>query len=475
MTTPAKRAARAVILAAGQGKRMKSTKAKVLHDVLGKPVLGRIIDALDALSLERIHIVVGHASEQVIDWLSSCSPKTPYSVHIQSPQLGTGHALQQVVPELKSFEGSLIVTVGDAPLQTAETLEKLLDSHQNANAVVSLLTTVVEDAKNYGRIVRDKQGKVIKIVEDKDATPEEKSIREINPAIYCFEWPGIASGLDSLKNDNRQAEYYLTDLIGWATDQGLPMASAIADDWREVAGINSRLELSEAIRLLRDRVIRKLALESGVTVLDPDSTWIAPEVEIGQDSTVLPGCHLIGNIAIGDGCLIGPHTVMEGAVRIGARTSIAQSLVVNSEIGDDCRVGPFAHVREHTVIANKCRIGNFVEIKKSEIDSNTNCSHLSYVGDATLGKQVNIGAGTITANYDHFTKLKSRTVIGDGSATGSNSVLVAPITIGKECSIAAGTVTTKDVPDGALAVARVRQENKEGYTARKKRGTPAVK
>lgn len=468
MTTENKRPVRAVVLAAGQGKRMKSSKAKVLHDVLGKPILGRILDALDQLGLEKIHIVVGHQSEQLIEWLAATPPKTPYSTHLQSPQLGTGHALQQVVPELGAFNGTLLVTVGDAPLQTAETLGHLVAQHQQGSAVVSLLTTFVEDVKNYGRIVRDKDQNVVKIVEDKDASPEEKAICEINPAIYCFEWPAITDGLNSLKNDNRQKEYYLTDLIAWAQSSKLPMTSTVAPDWREVAGINSRPELAEAARLLRDRVVSHLSLECGVTVVDPASTWISPEVQIGEDSTVLPGCYLTGSVSIGNDCVIGPHTVISGAVRIGSRSVVAQSLVVNSEVGSECRVGPFAHLREHTVVKDNCRIGNFVEVKKSDIASNTNVSHLSYIGDASLGRRVNIGAGTITANYDHYTGRKSRTTINDGASTGSNSVLVAPITVGKEASVAAGSVATRDVPEGALAVARTRQENKEGWAERRK-------
>jgi bifunctional UDP-N-acetylglucosamine pyrophosphorylase/glucosamine-1-phosphate N-acetyltransferase len=243
----------------------------------------------------------------------------------------------------------------------------------------------------------------------------------------------------------------------------------VAPDWREVAAVNSRLELAEVCRLMRDRTLERLMRDDGVTIIDPQSTWIAPEVSIGRDSVVLPGCYLIGDVVIGANCEIGPHTVMKSYVRTGDRCLLTQSLLVNAEIGNDCRVGPFAHLREHTVVSDKCRIGNFVEVKKSTIGATTNVSHLSYVGDATLGVKVNVGAGTITANYDHLTGKKCSTVIEDGASTGSNSVLVAPITIGKEAVVAAGTVATKDVAPGALAVARARQENKEGWVERKKR------
>jgi bifunctional UDP-N-acetylglucosamine pyrophosphorylase / glucosamine-1-phosphate N-acetyltransferase len=468
MTTSSKSPVRAVVLAAGQGKRMKSSRAKVLHDVLGKPIVGWILHALDHLAVEKIHVVIGHQAEQLQEYLSSNPPKQPFATHLQSPQLGTGHALQIVVPDFGNWSGTLLVTVGDTPLLSAKTLGDLIARHQAEKAVVSLLTAKVDDPKKYGRIVRDAKGEVLKIVEDKDATPEEKKLNEVNPAIYCFEWPAIAEGLNSLRNDNQQKEYYLTDLIEWAKKQGHKVSSHLVEDWREVIGINTRVDLAEAISLMRDRVVSHLALESGVTIVDPASTWISPTVEIGEDSVVLPGSYLIGDVKFGRECTIGPHTVTQGKVVVGDRTVVAQSLLVNSEIGSECRVGPFAHVREHAQVSDNCRIGNFVEIKKSSIAKKTNVSHLSYIGDAELGSRVNIGAGTITANYDHMTRTKSRTVIADGASTGSNSVLVAPIKLGVEAVVAAGTVATKDVPDGALAVARARQENKEGWAARKK-------
>lgn len=463
MTNQDQSRVRVILLAAGQGKRMKSTLPKVLHPVLGKSILSRVIDAVDALRAEHLHIVIGHEAEQVIRFLQNHPPVTPYSTHLQEPQEGTGHAVMQVVPALANFEGTLLVSVADTPLLTHSTLAKLVDTHRQTKSVVSLLTTKVDDPKNYGRILRDKQNNVVGIIEDKDASDEQKNIKEVNPAIYCFNWPAIKPGLEGLKNDNRQKEYYLTDLIGWAAKAKHKLSSALAEDWREVAGINSRLELAEAHRLLRDMTLHRLGLESGVTVVDPASTWISPEVEIGQDTTVLPGCHLVGNITIGPHCTIGPHTVMKGTVNIGRNCQITQSLIVNSAIGDNCTVGPFSHLRDGTDISSHVRIGNFCELKNTTVAAQTNVSHLSYVGDATVGSGTNIGAGTITANYSHRTKKKSRTVIGDNASTGSNSVLVAPVTLGDRASVAAGTVVTRDVPDGALAVGRVRQENREGW------------
>lgn len=465
---------RVVLLAAGQGKRMKSDKPKVLHEVLGKTVLGRILAAADQLSPEAVHVVIGHEAEQVKQFLAENPGNAPVSTHLQEPQLGTGHALVQVAPHLENFEGVLLVSVSDTPLLTGATLSALLAEHRRSGAVVSLLTTNVDDPKNYGRILRDGKGNVAGIVEDKDASAEQKKITEINPAIYCFSWPQAKEALSTLKNDNKQKEYYLTDVIAWAHLNGHQISSVLVPDWREVAGINSRQELAEACRLLRDITVTRLLMEDGVTVLDPSSTWIGPEVKIGKDSVVLPGCYLMGEITLGTGCTIGPHTIMKGRVLVGSNTSIFQSVVTDSEIGDNCRVGPFSHLRDNTVISDQVRVGNFVEIKKTTIARKTNASHLSYIGDASLGSGVNIGAGTITANYNHLTKIKSKTIICDGASTGSNSVLVAPIKVGEGAMVAAGSVATHEVPDGSLAIARPRQTNHKDWVTREKQKVTAV-
>ncbi len=460
---------RAVVLAAGQGKRMKSSRPKVLHQILGRTMLSRVLDALDALNLAHLHVVLGHMHEQVRQFLEGCPPATPWSAQLQLPQLGTGHALRQVAPALAGFSGTLLVTNADNPLIEPGTLAALIEAHRRDRAAVSLLTTVVEDARSYGRIVRDVTGAVVKIVEDRDATPEEKLITEVNPATYCLQWPAVEPGLRALTSDNQQKEYYLTDLVGWAAANKMTVASLVVRDWREVVGINSRLELAEAEGHLRDRVVRRLALESGVTICDPASTWIAPEVRIGQDSLVKPGCYLVGEIEIGTDCQIGPHTVMAGRVKVGDGSTVVQSHLANCEVGSLCRVGPFAHLREQARTADQVRVGNFVEIKNSSIGSRSNAAHLAYVGDAEVGSGANIGAGTVTANYDHISGKKARTVIGDGASTGSNSVLVAPVAVGCQASVAAGTVVTRDVPEGALAVGRARQENKPGWVASRKR------
>lgn len=464
------RPVRAIVLAAGQGKRMKSAKPKVLHEVMGKAILSRVIDAVSAVGLEHLHLVVGHSAEVVTDFVEKNPPAAPFSTHLQSPQLGTGHAVMQVAPALKDFEGTLIITVGDAPVLQGDTLVKLLEAHRQAKSVVTVLSTVVPDAKNYGRMVRDQNGKVRGIVEDKDASPGEKLINEINTGIYCIEWPAAEAGLSSLSCDNKQKEYYLTDLVAWAYHQKHNTETMVLTDFREVCGINSRVELAEATVHLRDITATRLMLESGVTIVDPSSTYISPEVKIGEETVVLPGCYLIGDIEIGSNCHIGPFTVMKGKVKVGNGTSVVNSHMNDSVVGDSVKVGPFAHMREGNVVGDGSKVGNFVELKKAQVGNKSNVSHLSYVGDATLGNNVNIGAGTITANYDHLTKKKARTVIKDGASTGSNSVLVAPVELGVEAVVAAGSVITKEVLDGALAIARGKQVNFEGWSEKRKKG-----
>lgn len=467
MSSRYRKPVRAVLLAAGQGKRMKSNLPKVLHPVLGKSILGRLLSAIDTLGVEHVHVVIGHGAEQVKAHLKENPPETPWSVHLQEPQLGTGHALMQVVPALEGFNGSLLVSVADCPLLKAATLEALINNHQKDAASFSLLTTVVDDPKSYGRIVRDAENRICSIVEAKDASPEQRNIREINPAIYCLEWPTLQDGLSALRNDNTQNEYYLTDLLAWSCEKGMKISDAPAD-WREVAGINSRLDLAECNEHLKNDTLTNLALESGVTIVDRHSTWIAPEVRIGQETIILPGCYITGNVEIGESCVIGPNTQIIGPSKVGSRSQVAHSVVNKCFLGEDCSVGPFAHLRDLANVGNDCRIGNYVEIKKSHIGNGSKVSHLSYIGDSTLGKEVNIGAGTITANYDRISGKKSKTIIGDYSSTGSNSVLVAPVVIGEDAMVAAGSVITKNVPDGSLAVSRAKQETKSGWVEKRR-------
>lgn len=464
---------RAVILAAGQGKRMKSSRPKVLHDVLGRPMISRVIDALTSLpnaKIEHLHIIVGHARDQLQEYLNK-NISTALTCHTQDPQLGTGHAVMQASPGLNeaNFKGNLIVTVGDAPLISSQTLQHLVEKHVNDKAVVTVLSTDVDNPAGYGRIVRDERKKVIGIVEDKDAMPSQKQINEINTGIFCLSWPQVENGLKSLKADNQQKEYYLTDLVEWAVNAGLPVSAVKAADCRSVMGINSRPELAKASRILSDITIERLTIQDGVTVVDPASTWIDPDVKIGPDSTILPNTHILAGSRIGSECVIGPNTVLKGKVEIGNKVHVNQSQISDSKIGDNCKVGPFAHLRDGNVVSENCKIGNFVELKNSTVGIKSNCAHLSYIGDTTIGTRTNVGAGTITANYDHMTKVKAKTTIGDDVAIGSNSVLVAPVTIGNEVVVAAGSVIVEDVPTSSLAIARGKQVNKDGWVENKKK------
>lgn len=464
---------RAVILAAGQGKRMKSSRPKVLHDVLGRPMISRVIDALTSLpnaKIEHLHIIVGHARDQLQEYLNK-NISTALTCHTQDPQLGTGHAVMQASPGLNeaNFKGSLIVTVGDAPLISSQTLQHLVEKHVNDKAVVTVLSTDVDNPAGYGRIVRDERKKVIGIVEDKDAMPSQKQINEINTGIFCLSWPQVENGLKSLKADNQQKEYYLTDLVEWAVNAGLPVSAVKAADCRSVMGINSRPELAKASRILSDITIERLTIQDGITVVDPASTWIDPDVKIGPDSTILPNTHILAGSRIGSECVIGPNTVLKGKVEIGNKVHVNQSQITDSKIGDNCKVGPFAHLRDGNVVSENCKIGNFVELKNSTVGIKSNCAHLSYIGDTTIGTRTNVGAGTITANYDHMTKVKAKTTIGDDVAIGSNSVLVAPVTIGNEVVVAAGSVIVEDVPTSSLAIARGKQVNKDGWVENKKK------
>jgi len=466
-----------VVLAAGLGKRMKSSEAKVLHPVLGKPIIWRVLRAIDGISkqvanLEKIHIVVGHNAEKVEAYVKQCTERKefqcPIFFHKQEEQLGTGHALMSAQAALNNFQGNVLVVPADCPLLTSDSLTTFLLEHKEKQSDLTILSAKLENPSGYGRIVKSEQDKVLSIVEDKDASAKEKQIKEVNTSIYCFNWKTIEKGLKELKNDNKQREYYLTDLIAWSVKAGHIVNCFVIGDWRLVMGVNSRVDLQLANKFLNEIVSDHFLLEGGVTIIDPLSTWIAPEVKIEPDTIILPGCWIIGDIQIGKACTIGPHTSIEGETQIGMQTKIVQSHLEDCSIGKACYIGPFAHLRAGATLADQVRIGNFVEIKNSTIDSLSAVGHLSYVGDTTIGKDTNIGAGTITANYDHITKIKAATIIEDGASIGSNSVLVAPVKIGKNAVVAAGTVITKDVDDESLAMRRVKQENIAGWSQRRK-------
>ncbi len=409
---------KSVILAAGKGTRMKSELPKVLHTIFNKSLLSYVIDAVDGTGyVDENFVIVGHEAEKVEKSVSD-NYKNAKCI-LQSPQLGTGDAVNKATPFLKDFDGYVVVVCGDTPLITAQTLKSFIDFHDNNHADLTVMSAIFDNPKNYGRIVRDKNNKFVAIVEEKDATPEQKAVKEVNAGIYCINWKTVSESFGSLKNNNAQGEYYLTDIVKWAVEKHLTVQSYILENNEEIFGINSKVQLAEATKILNKKSVIRL-MDEGVQIVDPDTTFISPETTIGADTLILPNVYITGK----------------------------------NTIGKNCKIGPFAHIRDGATIGNNVRIGNFVEVKKSVIKDNTNVSHLSYIGDAELGSRVNIGAGTITANYNPITKVKSKTIIKDGANTGSNSVIVAPVTIEEHASVAAGSVITKNVEAYALAITR---------------------
>lgn len=458
---------KAVLLAAGKGTRMKSKYPKVLHKILGKTLIERVIGCLEKINIDETFVIVGHQSELVRKHLEKINKNNNKCV-LQEPQMGTGHAVFQIFNHLINFEGTLIILCGDTPLLTKETINRFVEAHIATASDLSILSADLKNPTNYGRIVRGIEGSVIKIIEEKDAELREKKITEINTGVYCLEWTKIAPAFLELNKNNAQGEYYLTDIVEWATNKEYNVNAHNLACEEEIFGINSKADLAKATKILNETKLAQL-LASGVNIIDPNNTWISPETEIEADSTVLPGCYIEGSNYIAGDCLIGPNVYINGNVEIGANTTVTMSKLSEVKTGKNCTIGPFANLRNNVIIDNEVRIGNFVEVKNSLIKSNTNAAHLSYIGDSELGSEVNIGAGTITANYDPLLKIKSKTIIKDKVKIGSNSVLVAPVTINEAANVAAGSVITKDVPEGSLAIARERQTIINGWVYRKKK------
>ncbi|HIK33333.1 MAG TPA: bifunctional UDP-N-acetylglucosamine diphosphorylase/glucosamine-1-phosphate N-acetyltransferase GlmU [Oscillatoriales cyanobacterium M59_W2019_021] len=434
------------ILAAGKGTRMKSKLPKVLHGLGGKTLLERVLDSASAISPSRCLAIVGYGSDRVRSTLASF-PNLEFVE--QTEQLGTGHAVQQLLPYLEGFTGDLLVLNGDAPLLRPQTLQLLLETHrQNGNAA-TILTAQIPNPQGYGRVFCDAHNVFQQIIEDRDCTAAQKQNCRVNAGIYCFNWQKLAAILPNLKSENDQNEYYITDAVNYLD----PVTVVDVEDYQEIFGINSRQNLAEAYQILQDRVKEEMMV-AGVTLVDPDSITIDETVTIEPDVIIEPQTHLRGKTTIASGSRIGPGSLIENS-EIGENVTVFYSVISDSTVKAGSRIGPYTHLRGHAEVGEGCRVGNFVEIKKSQIGDRTNIAHLSYIGDATLGDRVNVGAGTITANYDGFKK--HPTVIGNGSKTGANSVFVAPVTIGENATIAAGSVITKDVPDNALAIARSRQ------------------
>ncbi|MBP0000990.1 MAG: bifunctional UDP-N-acetylglucosamine diphosphorylase/glucosamine-1-phosphate N-acetyltransferase GlmU [Cyanobacteria bacterium SID2] len=440
------------ILAAGRGTRMKSSLPKVLHPLGGRSLIERVLDSCRSIEPKRIFVIVGYQGEQVKKALDRY-PNVEFVE--QAQQLGTGHAVQQVIPHLEGFTGDLLVLNGDVPLLRSNTLENLLNTHRERDNAATILTAQHPSPRGYGRVFCDSQNVFQQIVEDRDCTDAQKQNHRINAGIYCFDWVKLSEILPKLKTNNDQGEYYITDAVNYLN----PVTVVDVEDYPEIFGINDRKQLATAYAILQTR-LKDTAMASGVTLVDPDSITLDDTVTIEPDTIIEPHTHLRGNTVIKSGSRIGPGSLIENS-SIGENATILYSVVADSIVKAGSRIGPYAHLRGHAEIGEGCRIGNFVEVKKSQIGDRTNVAHLSYIGDANLGERVNVGAGTVTANYDGVNK--HPTHIGDRSKTGANSVLVAPVTLGEGVTVAAGSVVTEDVPDDSLVIARSRQTVKKDW------------
>lgn len=449
-----------IILAAGQGTRMKSKKPKVLQELLGKPMVEYVVEAAETAGSDPIVVVVGFGGDQVVETLGD---RVKYVW--QREQLGTGHAVMMAKEYLTGFDGDVLILYGDTPLLNAETMTALMEARHKNGAAAAVLIARLKDPGSYGRIIRDAQGNVCGIIEAKDATPEQKLICEVNTGIYAFEAGPLLKALERITPVNAQGEYYLTDVIKIMVDDGLKVAGMAIDATEEMMGPNDRVQLAQTEAYLRQQINRKWMLE-GVTIVDPATTYIGTQVIIGRDTTIYPGTFLNGKTVIGEDCVIGPYTRIIDST-IGNGTEIQFSQIVGATIGPENQVGPYAYIRPGTVSDASVKFGDFVEVKNCRIASGSKVPHLTYLGDADVGANVNIGAGTITCNYDGVNK--HRTVIKDNVFVGSNANLVAPVTVGAGATIAAGSTITHDVPDGALAVARSRQEIKTHWRSPKDR------
>ncbi len=460
-----------IILAAGKGSRMKSERPKVLHSLLGKTLIQRVLGALSQVSVRKITVVVGHGREAVISHLEAFESSETVETVIQEPQQGTGHAVMQVKSHWEKTHpvdrlGDVLILSGDVPLLRPETLKNLVATHQNAQADFTFLGAVLENPKGYGRLLAEGDD-ILGIVEDKDATPVQQDIQTVNAGIYCAHWQTIAPLLENISSGNAQGEFYLTDVVELARGAGLKLRLSLLEDAQEMLGVNQRSDLALCHQVLNQRTCERL-MANGVTIIDQLHTLIAPEVSIGADSTVYPGTSLMGEQRFGLGCVLGPHTTINGEITAGSRVEIVHSVLTGPvTIDDDTTVGPYAHVRHGVQLSHHVAIGNFVEVKTSQVGAYTNAKHLAYLGNATLGDEVNIGAGTIIANYDPILDVKHDSVIEDGVKIGCNSVVVSPVTLKKHSSVAAGSVMTQDVSPWSLGIARERQVEVKDWVRKK--------
>ena len=443
----------AVILAAGKGTRMKSAKPKVVHEVLYKPMINHIVDVLKSMGVEETIVVVGHGKEQVEAIVKDVTFVT------QDVQLGTGHAVKMARDVLEGKEGLTLVLNGDAPLIRKETIEAMIAYHMQGNNAATVMSADCDTSTHYGRVIKE-DGQVKGIVEYKDLLDHQRHVTEMNTGEYCFNNKSLWNALDKVTNNNAQNEYYLTDVISIMDQDGLKVDAYKIDDFNEVGGINDRVALAEATETLKER-INKEHLLNGVTIIDPKNTYIGRDVEIGEDTVIEPGCIIKGKTVIGSNCHIGPYCEFDN-VTIKDHVEIKFSVISDSIIENGVDIGPYARLRTNCHILENVHMGNFVEMKKTVFGKGSKAAHLSYIGDAEVGEDVNIGCGTITSNYDG--KNKSKTVIKDKAFIGCNANLVAPVTIEENAFVAAGSTITKDVEEDAMAIARARQVNKEGYS-----------
>ncbi|MFF0789496.1 bifunctional UDP-N-acetylglucosamine diphosphorylase/glucosamine-1-phosphate N-acetyltransferase GlmU [Streptomyces spiralis] len=465
------RPAAVVVLAAGEGTRMKSATPKVLHEICGRSLVGHVLAAARELKPENLVVVVGHAREKVTAHLAEVDPQVRTAV--QEKQKGTGHAVRMGLEELGgAVDGTVVVVCGDTPLLTGETLRQLAATHGEDGNAVTVLTAEVPDATGYGRIVRDgDSGAVTAIVEHKDATEAQRAIREINSGVFAFDGRLLADALGKVRTNNSQGEEYLTDVLGILREAGHRVGASVAGDHREIAGINNRVQLAEARRILNDRLLTA-AMLAGVTVVDPATTWVDVTVTFEQDVTVLPGTQLHGSTHLAEGSVVGPNSRLTDT-RVGAGARVDNTVSDGAVVGPEASVGPYAYLRPGTRLGLKSKVGTYVETKNAAIGEGTKVPHLSYVGDATIGEYTNIGAASVFVNYDG--QDKHHTTVGSHCRTGSDNMFVAPVTIGDGAYTAAGSVITRDVPPGSLAVARGQQRNIEGWVARKRPGSAAAK
>jgi len=454
-----------VILAAGKGTRMKSALPKVLHRAAGLPLIEYVLRAAASVQPASVVVVVGHHADQLKEALGI---RLGLSFAVQEPQLGTGHALLQAEPMLRGANGTVVLLSGDVPLLRPSTLSSLVRAHEERGAAATVLTAVVDAPHGYGRIVRDGdvQRRIAAIVEHKDASPAEREIREINSGIYAFDIAPLFKALREIGSSNAQGEYYLPDLIRIYRSRGLTVETVVLEDSREILGVNSPKELAEVAVILKTTKNDEL-MSAGVTLIDPATTYIAPDVTIGADTIVHPGVYLEGRTTVGSRCEIHSGVrVVDSAIDDGVVINNF-CVIVGSHISSGARVGPFAHIRPQSDVGQDAHVGNFVELKKTTLGRGSKANHLSYLGDATIGEKVNVGAGTITCNYDGT--FKHPTVIEDGAFIGSDTQLIAPVRVGAGAYVAAGSSITEDVPAGSLAIARGKQVNKEGWVARSRK------